>query len=104
MAGGTFRKHLSANAKQSKYTTIVKTAEMLAEEEQNHMSEDSSDHEQVAVSQKVTTMDDLTALTASMKIGKKRPKEERDVEMPKISAKSKGIRKPCKKLRKQLGF
>ena len=32
VAAGTFRKHLSATAKQSKYPTIVKTAEMLARE------------------------------------------------------------------------
>ena len=106
VTSGTFRKHLSSTAKQSKFPTIVKTTEMLEQEKLNHMSDDESSEgeQQVAVSQKVTTIDDITALTANMKIGKKRPKEERDVEMPKISAKSKGIRKPCKKLRKQLGF
>ena len=46
-------------------------------------------------------------MTASLELGKKKKVKtvSEDVEMPKISVKSKGIRKPpCKKLKKQLGF
>jgi hypothetical protein len=57
---------------------------------------------QVVTSQKYT-VDDLTAMAANLKIGKK---PRADVEMPKISDKSKGIskKKGCKRLKKQLGF
>ena len=104
VAVGTFRKHLSKNAQRSEYATIVKTPEELAAEaeEQQQLSE-SDDDMQVATSNKYT-VDDLTAMAANLKIGK-RPKQDADAEMPKMSEKSKVIRKKqCKRLKKQLGF
>lgn len=70
------------------------------------MEQDESEPEQIATSSKALTIDDITALTASLEIGKKKKVKQApaDVEMPKISVKSKGIKKPCRKLRKQLGF
>jgi hypothetical protein len=111
VAIGAFRKNVSKNAKQSKYATIIKTTAMLKqEEEENAMFEEQEILEneplQVATSSKVTTVEDLAAMTASLELGKKKKAKlcTEDVEMPKISVKSKGIKKPCKKLRKQLGF
>lgn len=58
-----------------------------------------------ATSSKITA-EELAMLTAQLEIGKKKKVKQvkEDVEMPKISVKSKGIKKPCKKLKKQLGF
>jgi formiminotetrahydrofolate cyclodeaminase len=69
------------------------------------MSDESSSDQQVQMATSTKyTVDDLTAMAANLKIGK-RPKKEVDVEMPKMSEKSKGIRKTqCKRLKKQLGF
>lgn len=100
VATGTFRKHLSKNAQRSEYATIVKTPAELAAEEQ----ESDDEQMQVAASSKYT-VDDLTAMAANLKIGKKPKQKQVDAEMPKISDKSKGIqKKQCKRLKKQLGF
>ena len=58
-----------------------------------------------ATSSKITA-EELAMITAQLEIGqnKKVKQVKEDVEMPKISVKSKGIKKPCKKLKKQLGF
>ena len=58
-----------------------------------------------ATSSKITA-EELAMLTAQLEIGKKKKVKQvkEDVEMTKISVKSKGIKKPCKKLKKQLGF
>ena len=54
-----------------------------------------------ATSSKITA-EELAKLTAQLEIGKKKKVKQvkEDVEMPKISVKSKGIKKPCKKLKK----
>ena len=54
-----------------------------------------------ATSSKITA-EELAMLTAQLEIGKKKKVKQvkEDVEMPKISVKSKGIKKPCKKLKK----
>jgi|LakMenEpi03Oct11_1017367.scaffolds.fasta_scaffold03819_2 hypothetical protein len=54
-----------------------------------------------ATSTKITA-EELAMLTAQLEIGKKKKVKQvkEDVEMPKISVKSKGIKKPCKKLKK----
>ena len=82
---GVFRKHLSNNTVKTKYPTIVKTAEMLAAEEDekaNRMVESSSENEdyapQVAVSApkaKNYTIDDIMTLDKSLQITKKQKKE-----------------------------
>ncbi len=109
---GVFRKHLSNNTVKTKYPTIVKTAEMLAAEEDekaNRMDESSSDNEddapQVAVSApkaKNYTIDDIMTLDKSLQITKKQKKEEPAA----VQAKSKPIKKKkhAKKSQKIMRF
>jgi len=117
-AVNTFRKINSKNAKVSKYTAIVKTTAMAEAEEkakrdaeENVMEEDNQHKEEepvVATSSKVTTVDDLTAMTEAMTIGKKKAKKgDADSSMPKINVKSKGIKnrkKACARSQKQVRF
>ena len=95
---GVFRKHLSNNTEKTKYPTIVKTAEMLAaeEDEKANRMDESSDNEdeapQVAVSApkaKNYTIDDIMTLDKSLQITKKQKKDE---PAP-VQAKSKPIKK-----------
>lgn len=78
-----------------------------SDEEPEQMEESGDDQPvQVGVSQKGTTVDDLTQMASQLKIGKRR-RIDSDEDMLKVSAKSKGIgkKKPqCKRLKKQLGF
>ena len=46
------------------------------------IDEESSDGEQIAVSKKGASIEDITAMAANLKISKKRPQEERNVDMP----------------------
>lgn len=106
-APGVFRKHLSKNTKQSPYSIVNQPIEEMRKKAKQ-MPESESDDEPVAKPQKKTTVDDLTAMTAGLKIGKKRPKIDEDIDMNVVSQNSKGISKPkkkaCKRLKKQLGF
>ena len=106
-ASGVFRKHLNKNTKQSPYSIVNQPIEEM-QTKAKQMPESDSDDEPVAKPQKKITVDDLTAMTAGLKIGKKRPKIDQDIEMNAVSQNSKGISKPkkkaCKRLKKQLRF
>jgi hypothetical protein len=115
VAFGTFRKMHSKNATQSKYATIVKTNEMLLEEERQKENAEtameigtkpSKADMQVGTSSKVTSVDELAAMTASLQLGKKKKAKASGNAAPQIQLKSKGIKKKvtCKKSRKQMGF
>ncbi len=83
---GVFRKHLSDKTTKTKYPTIVRTAEMIAEveaEEKNKMTiEDLAP--QVAVSAKKPknyTIDDIMTLDKSLTINKKKKEVEQAAEI-----------------------
>ena len=118
---GVFRKHLSSNAKQSKYNAVVRTAEQIAAEERAaaQQQEDEGEDQIITIQSEVATreaMDELAQLTEKMTLEKKQKRRRAkagDVDMddekaPKVSAKSKGIKKTMreqkryKKSRKQL--
>ena len=121
---GVFRKLNNPNAKQSKYATIIRTAEDIAREEAGAAAMQDEDQEIVAVKSAVATkeaMDELAALTEKMTLDKKAKIRERkakgrksdnvdmnDGDVPKIQIKSKSIKKTqreknrFKKSRKQL--
>lgn len=103
VAHGTFRKHFSKNTEKSPYATVVKSNDEDDDEELEHIESD-EEPMQIAVSQKVTTVDDLTSMAANLKIGKRKHVIEEDEDKPKMNKKSKGIKKSCKRLKKQLGF
>ena len=105
---GVFRKHLSKNAKKSRWETVVKTRAELDAEEKGETTATEMEAEETpmqAVSQKVTkeTMDELMAMTEKMALEKKRKKSKKaDADMdvdsaPKVSIKSKAISKRKKK-------
>ena len=79
---GVFRKMNNPNAKQSKYATIVQTAEELANEEaglnSSSMQQD-NDEMEIVKSTKATkvSMDELAALTEKMTLDKKAKIRER---------------------------
>ncbi len=99
-AVNTFRKIHSENAKQSKYISVVKTAEELEAEARNaeaRMEEDSEsdDDNQVQVAQsrskKDYTIDDIMQLDSKLSLGKKKGQA-----VP-MQTDSKGIKKKEKK-------
>ena len=104
---GVFRKLNNPNAKQSKYATIIRTAEDIARDEAGAAAMQDEAQEIIAVKSAVATkesMDELAALTEKMTLDKKAKIRERkakgrksaDVDMndgdvPKIQIKSKAI-------------
>ena len=106
VAVGAYRKHVKKNCTQRKYPTIVKlTAEIEAEEaaaaeiarleaEEEEMEEAVPEPEPISIDQLTEQMD------KKMKIAKKSKSAKIDVEMeqtPKISIKSRGIKRCVKK-------
>jgi len=94
---GVFRKHRSANAIQSKYPTIVRTAEEIEAEEneaKNAMAIDSSEEEEeVKAPAKNYTIDDIMTLDKSLQINKKKKQADASAVPAVVQKKSKNIKK-----------
>jgi len=60
----------------------------------------------MGTSSKVTSVDELAAMTASLQLGKKKKAKTSGNAAPQIQLKSKGIKKKqtCKRSKKQMGF
>ena len=118
MAGGgltgrnNFRKMYTANSKKSKYAAILETPEQLREKELKAMDEAQKAAQpqkgamaEVTKKSAKTTVDELTKMTETkLRVSKRNKKATEDVDMdakamPKISLKSKGIKKQAKKLK-----
>ena len=100
---GVFRKHRSANAIQTKYPTIVRTAEEIEADElagDNQMvvdeassSSESEEEKKPASKKKNYTIDDIMSMDKSLQITKKQKKDADVTAAPVIEAKSKNIKK-----------
>ena len=111
-AVNVFRKHLSANSTKSKWATVSLNAEEVAIRDGLAKAEAEAievDEKPTQVKSSKITVAELTEMTDKLKIAKKK-KSSSDVEMkeaaPKISIKSKGIRKKihCKKSQRLTRF
>lgn len=116
VAVGAYRKHMQKNAKKPKYQTISKLREEIDAEEaaaaeaarlEAEAEAEEVEMEEVAPQKEPVSVDQLTAaMDKQMRIAKK-SKASKDVEMedaPKISIKSKGIKRQCKKSARQMRF
>jgi hypothetical protein len=84
---GVFRKHRSANAIQTKYPTIVRTAEeieadelagenqMVVDEALSSSESEEEEHKQPANKKKNYTIDDIMSMEKSLQITKKQKKD-----------------------------
>ena len=109
---GVFRKHLSNNTIKTKYPTIVKTAEQLAneEEEKANRMEESSEEEaapQVAVSAprpKNYTISDIMTLDKIQLTKKQKKGETVTVAVPESKSKTIKKKKHAKRSQKIVKF
>ena len=111
VAVGASRKHVQKNAKQPRYPTISKLAheieaeEAAAAEEARLQAEEEEMIDEVVPEKKPVSIDQLTAaMDQQMRIAKK-SKGTKDIEMneaPKISIKSRGIKRDVKKASRQM--
>ena len=101
---GVNRKMLSKNTKKSKYSSVVKTAEMLEQEANGEAEMVIEEEPQIVQASTKTTKEDmmeLAMLTEKMSLEKKQRKRKAkgdDIDMeddkaPKVSSKSKAIQK-----------
>lgn len=100
-APNTFRKTYSKNAKRSKYETIVKTAEEIANEPESESSDEEVEMQETAPTKaKNYTINDIMGLD-KIKIGKQKKSKQNEMDVD-MNVKSKGIKKEKQRKKKRI--